>query len=193
MAFLEAALPSAGDSHLCAQCHQAGGGCCRTGPDGREYMFGLTRGEIEAMSRASGLEPRRFVKADRPNPGFLAFLESLHPLFLQTMPKGRRLRLLLDDQGACCFLGPRGCRLPQKARPLYCRLYPLFVNPHGRLMVLASDACLAQAGARSWREVMKRLGQDEETVRELFARLQGLAAEHEAAPPLKLAPAAPED
>jgi hypothetical protein len=46
-------------------------------------------------------------------------------------------------------------------------------------MVLASRDCLVQQGARSWREVMKRLGQDEAGARELFARLQQLAAEHE--------------
>lgn len=181
-------MPAPGDAHLCAQCHQAGGGCCRADADGVEYMFGLTRGEIEAMARASGLQPHQFVKADQASPRFLEFLDSLHPLFRQTMPRGRRLRLRLEEGGDCCFLGPEGCRLPREARPLYCRLYPFFVNPHGRLMVLHSPACLAQQGARSWREVLKRLGQDEATVRELFGRLQGLAAEHAEAPGLSLAP-----
>ena len=175
-------MPMPGEAHVCAQCHLAGGGCCRASGEGVEYMFGLTRGEIEAVAQASGLEPGRFVVGDRPSPRFLAFLESLHPLFLQTMPQGRRLRLLLSESGDCCFLGPQGCRLSLEARPLYCRLYPLFVNPHGRLMVLISETCLAQRGARSWREVMKRLGQDEAGVRELFAKLQKLAKEHEANP-----------
>ncbi|MBI5521504.1 MAG: YkgJ family cysteine cluster protein [Desulfarculus sp.] len=180
-------MPAPGDAHLCAQCHQAGGGCCRADADGVEYMFGLTRGEIEGMARASGLEPWQFVVADQASPRFLEFLDSLHPLFRQTMPRGRRLRLRLETDGGCCFLGPEGCRLSREARPLYCRLYPFFVNPHGRLMVLSSPACLAQQGARSWREVLGRLGQDEATVRELFGRLQHLATEHEAARPLELA------
>jgi Fe-S-cluster containining protein len=170
------------EAPVCARCHQAGGGCCRTGEDGVEYMFGLSRGEIEVMARASGLGHDQFVVADQASSRFLAFLESLHPLLAQTMPRGRRLRLKLQENGDCCFLGAEGCRLPQEARPLYCRLYPLFVNPHGRLMVLISGACLAQQGARSWREVMKRLGQDEAGVRELFARLQKLAAEHQGQP-----------
>lgn len=179
-------MPAPGDAHICAQCHQAGGGCCRADAEGVEYMFGLTRGEIEAMARASGLRPWRFVVADQASPRFREFLDSLHPLFRQTMPRGRRLRLRLEENGDCCFLGPEGCRLPRQARPLYCRLYPFFINQHGRLMVLSSPACLAQRGARSWREALKRLDQDEARVRELFARLQELAEEHASSPPLRL-------
>ncbi|MFH1034004.1 MAG: hypothetical protein V1806_05805 [Pseudomonadota bacterium] len=171
--------PPQTEAPICARCHQAGGGCCRTGGDGVEYMFGLTWGEIAAMSAASGLDRDQFVVADQASPGFLAFLRSLQPLLLRTMPRGRRLRLRLEENGDCCFLGHEGCRLPVQARPLYCRLYPLLVNPHGRLMVLMSQNCLAQQGARSWREVMKRLGMDEAGVRELFAKLQKLAKEHE--------------
>ena len=183
-------MPAAGDAHICAQCHQDGGGCCRSSPRGVEYMFGLTRGEIAAMAQASGLGPDQFVVADQASPRFLAFLEDLQPLLLQTMPRGRRLRLLLTPGGDCCFLGPRGCQLPRQARPLYCRMYPFMINPHGRLMVLTSEHCLAQAGARSWRGVLKRLGQDEATLRGLYARLAELAAQHQAAPPLCLSPQA---
>jgi Fe-S-cluster containining protein len=172
-------LSASPQAHVCARCHLAGGGCCRTGAEGVEYMFGLTRGEIKVMSRASGLDSPQFVVADQASPRFQEFLDSLNPLFRQTMPRGRRLRLRLGAGGDCCFLGDQGCRLPSEARPLYCRLYPIFVNPYGRLMVLASRDCLVQEGARSWREVMKRLGQDEATVRELFAKLQKFAAAHE--------------
>lgn len=144
-------------------------------------MFGLTQGEIAQISQASGLAPDQFCVADRAEPWFLEFLDSIHPVFRQTMPGGRRLRLRLDEQYRCVFLSERGCRLPTGARPLYCRLYPFWVNPHDRLMVLTSPICLAQKGARSWREVLKRLGQDEAELRRLFADLQELAALHERA------------
>lgn len=174
---------------ICARCHGLGRGCC-VAPAGPEHMFGLTRGEIAAMAAASGLQPADFCVADRVSPQFLEFLAAINPVFVQTMPGGRRLRLLLTDTGACCFLGPEGCRLPVKARPLYCRLYPFAINPHGRLMVLMSDTCLAQEGARSWREVLKRLDMSEEAVRALWARLEAFAAEHEAGPPPLAPPAA---
>ncbi len=144
-------------------------------------MFSLTRGEVAAMSAASGLSPDQFSVQDQADDAFLEFLAALHPAFLMTMPGGRRRRLIITPQGACLFLGPQGCALPQEARPLYCRLYPFWINPHGRLMVLANPQCLAQQNARSWREALKRLGQDEPSLRALFARFLELAADNERA------------
>ncbi len=174
-------LDSPPDPALCARCHQEGHGCCQASAEGQANMFGLTLGEIALISEVSGLEPGQFSVADRATDEFLDFLDSIHPLFRQTMPGGRRRRLKLDQTFACVFLSARGCRLPAPARPLYCRLYPFWINPHGRLMVLRSERCLAQEGARSWREVMLRLGQDEANLRGLFAYLEELATEHEAA------------
>ena len=171
---------------ICARCHARGQGCCLA-PDGPAHMFGLTAGEIAAIAAASGLPPQEFVAADRATPDFLEFLAALNPVFPRTMPGGRRLRLRLTPANACVLLGPEGCRLPVAARPLYCRIYPFSLNPHGRLMVLANPQCLAQRDARSWREVLKRLDMDEAGVRELFARLEELAADHQAHPP-RLAP-----
>lgn len=171
-------LPSQPDPDLCALCHQQGHGCCQASAEGQAQMFGLTQGEVALISQASGLEPEEFCLTDQAEPWFLEFLASIHPVFLQTMPGGRRLRLRLDDDYRCVFLSATGCRLPTPARPLYCRLYPFWVNPYDRLMVLTSPTCLAQKDARSWREVLKRLGQDEEELRRLFARLSELASQH---------------
>ena len=179
-------MPAPGDAHVCARCHEDGGGCCRAVPLDTEYLFGLTQGEIALMAQASGLRPDQFVVADRASSRFLAFVETLQPLLLRTMPRGRRLRLSLTQSGDCYFLGRQGCRLPRPARPLYCRIYPFMVNGYGRLTTLESEHCLAQAGTRSYRGVLKRLGQDETTLRGLFAQLAELAAAHQAAPPLRL-------
>lgn len=169
----------AGDPPLCARCHLAGDGCCAlSAGGGTEQMFGLTLGEIEDIARASGMEPSQFVVADKVSSEFLAGLMRIHPVFGQIMPGCARIRLTVDDDGACVFLGAGGCRLPWEVRPLYCRLYPFWFTPDGRLMVLLSDTCMAQKGAMSWREVLARLGEDEERLRGLFERLQRLAGEH---------------
>lgn len=175
-------LVSQPDPSLCARCHEEGRGCCRASEEGLASMFGLTMGEVALISQVSGLKPDQFSVADRASEEFLEFLDSIHPLFRQTMPEGRRRRLRLDAGYACVFLSPQGCRLPTPARPLYCRLYPFWLTPQGgRLMVLRSELCMAQEGARSWREVMLRLDQDEGHLRQLFGRMVELAAEHEAA------------
>jgi Fe-S-cluster containining protein len=142
-------------------------------------MFGLTRGECLAMAQASGLAADDFSLADQAQPEFLEFLQAIHPAFLQTMPGGRRRRLRLTPEGACCLLAQTGCSLPVAARPLYCRLYPFWFNEHGRLMLLRDHSCLAQEGAGSQREVMGRLGLEEEGLRGLFAQFLALAQDHQ--------------
>ena len=176
---VNAKAPNQTETSTCAACHAQGLGCCRLGAEGTARMFGLTRGEVEVIAQASGLEPEKFVVSDRASSEFLADLAAIHPLFLQTMPGGGRLRLAVAPDGACVFLGPRGCKLPAEVRPLYCRLYPFWFSQDGRLMVLISQHCLAQKGARSWREVLARLGENQEHLRGLFTRLEALAAEHQ--------------
>ncbi len=164
----------------CALCHQAGRGCCRLaagGAGGAEHVFGLTWAEIRLMAKASGLAPGEFVVADRAGPEVLAWAEALHPALARPLNHGRRLRLKVDEAGACFFLGPHGCRLPRRARPLFCRMYPVFVAPQGELVVMEDEFCLAQQGAKSPREVLARLGQEEKGLRKLHARLLRLSAD----------------
>lgn len=163
---------------VCAACHQRGTGCCFLADQDTENMFGLTKGEIELIQKASGLAPQDFVVEDLASARFMAQALAIHPVFGQTMPGGRRLRLRVLDTGHCCFLGEQGCVLPLEARPLYCRLYPFWFTSDGRLMVLGSKTCLAQEGASSWQEVLKRLGENESRLRMLFDRLLQLAAEN---------------
>lgn len=171
---------SAPDQGVCARCHQAGTGCCSLGKGSTNSMFGLTWGEVEAISQASGLEPGEFCVQDQAPPEFVAQASAIHPVFSDTMPGAKRIRLRVSDAGDCHFLGPRGCALPLEARPFYCRLYPFWFTRDGRLMVLASDTCLAQQYALSWREVLSRLKESEARLRMLFERLVRLAADHKA-------------
>jgi Fe-S-cluster containining protein len=176
---MEIQTPNQREILICAACHAKGLGCCRLGAEGVTRMFGLTRGEVDIMARASGLKPEEFVIADQVSSQFLTDLAAIHPVFLKTLPEGRRLRLKVEPDGSCVFLGPKGCRLPMDARPLYCRLYPFWFTEDGRLMVLISKNCLAQKDARSWQEVLARLGETQDHLRQLFTRLKALAAGHQ--------------
>lgn len=140
-------------------------------------MFPLTHSEVEVIAAATGLKPVDFVVADRPAAAFLDFARRLHPLFERCMPGGVRLRLRITE-GRCSLLGPEGCRLEAAARPMYCRLYPFFFTPDNRLMVLMSQRCLAQEGAKHWREVLARMHETEDNLRRIFELYQSLAASH---------------
>lgn len=176
---MQAPDPDRAKKTVCAVCHLKGGGCCRLGSDSAEHMFGLTLGEVEVIAKASNREPETFMKADRVSSRFLEDMAAIHPIFPQTLPQGRRLRLVVTEEGACVFLGPKGCTLPVDARPLYCRIYPFWFTPRGQVMVLISGKCLAQKDARSWRDVLTNMGETKGHLRELFARLEVLADEHQ--------------
>jgi Fe-S-cluster containining protein len=141
-------------------------------------MFGLTKDEIRDIAKASGLAPGDFVVEDQISRDFENLLRSINPVFLETMPGGRRFRLRLNPFGDCIFLGSQGCVLPRRVRPIYCRLYPFCFTAEDRLMVLLSDKCLAQKGAKTWQEVLERMGDDEKELRRLFERFRENAKEH---------------
>ena len=165
------------NSHICAVCHAKGTGCCLFIPGLESQMFGLTSGEIEAISNHTGLSPDLFTVQDVAGREFLDGLASIHPVFLNTMPGGQRFRLVLkSDQ--CFFLGRQGCTLPNSVRPLFCRLYPFWFTPKERLMVLTSDRCLAQADAASIEQVLQRMETNEKTMKKLFDQFTDLANQH---------------
>lgn len=164
-------------AQVCATCHDQGRGCCTLGSAGEREMFPLTLTEVEVIAKSTRLKPVDFLVADRPPKEFVDFAQRLHPLFGRCMPDGIRLRLRITA-GQCSLLGPQGCRLPSFSRPLYCRLYPFFFDPDDRLMVLISERCLAQEGARTWREVLVRMNENEENLRRLFGMYQSFAASH---------------
>jgi Fe-S-cluster containining protein len=162
----------------CALCHASGRGCCRLAARGPENVFGLTQAEIKAMAKASGLAANQFTVSDQASPELIAQAEALHPALARTLNHGARLRLKVDSHGICCFLKPDGCSLPRRARPIFCRMYPVFVAPQGELVLIFKEDCLAQEGAASPEEVLKRLGQTEKSLRNLHARLLRLSAAH---------------
>jgi len=163
---------------ICALCHALGRGCCRLAAGGPDSMFGLTRAEIKTMAKASGAAPEEFMVADRARTGVIATAEALHPALARTLNHGRRLRLKVEAGGVCYFLGHGGCRLPRRARPLFCRMYPVFVAPQGELTLMRDEACLAQSEGAGPREVLASLGQSEKELRALHARLLRLSAAH---------------
>jgi len=157
------------DLTYCARCHQQGVGCCTLLPGTEALLFGLTRAECECISAATGRPVEAFTVEDTPPPGFREMLLAIHPAFAGTLPQGRRVHLRVQA-GHCCFLAESGCSLPVEARPYYCRLYPTWFDADDRPMLPRSGTCLAQQGALTLFEVMRRLGETEPNLRALFQR-----------------------
>ena len=170
-------MPPIPEPGICALCHGQGLGCCVLEGASTEKVVGMTRGEARRIATACGRPMEEFCLEDEISPQFEAHINLMHPVLNRIMPGRRRLRLKVDENGACVFLGQDGCTLPREDRPLFCRLFPFWFTPDARLALLETGSCLAQREAASLDEVLARLGEREDNLRTLFARLIRLAHE----------------
>lgn len=80
-------------------------------------------------------------------------------------------RLALTSDGSCVFLGPCGCVVPEKDRPLYCRMYPFwFVGK--RLTGFASSTCLALQSSRTPEGLFPLFNTNRPALWELYSQLR---------------------
>ena len=85
-------------------------------------------------------------------------------------PQGSHWRLATTEQGGCVFLGRAGCVLERSVRPVYCRLFPLWVF-HGKLTWFTAGECLANVECSSLAPMLAAMGTDSAEVRTLFAEM----------------------
>ena len=156
------------DSHICAECSQQTGGCCRTDPSEVLYCFPLSIPELDRLlpyaHLADGYEPtlspKNAVCVAEPNTKeFVGAMKALFPqehqqvtdLFPLKTTSGATAthhRIKTRSDGSCVFLTPQGCCLPRQARPWYCLLFPAWVQKN-TLNFFMSEVCLAAKQAHS--------------------------------------------
>ena len=166
--------PSAQDPFVCSRCARTGPTCCRLLPGQEEFCFPVS---LEEKARI------REVAADKG--GFElqanseAFLQHVARLFpgeeaeVRALfhPRKEHIRLAVDADGACRFLGASGCRLPREVRPYYCRLFPFWVA-EGGVTAFDSPTCLARQESVSIRRLLAALGARASEVKDLYGRLR---------------------
>ncbi len=146
---------------ICATCAQNGPTCCQLGQGKANFSFPLSGVEKEIISACDRWQGTFFTVRVPNSTRFISRLKNLFPNDLDRIQvlypgRGSHEHLSTNERGHCVFLGPMGCLLPGKARPLYCRLFPFWVIGD-RVAFFPFDLCQAQEGARSVRKVMRRL------------------------------------
>ena len=146
----------------------------RTG-SGRLF-FPLSSVEKKAITACDRWKNVCFTSKKSNSTPFISWLLNTFPNDrdkIQTLypEHGDHEHLSIDKQGSCIFLGPIGCLLPEKARPLYCRLFPFWVI-NGRVGFFTFDLCLAQKDARSVNKVKKRLKMKTSQILPLYEALR---------------------
>jgi len=117
---------------ICAICAQNGPTCCQLGQGQAGFLFPLSSVEKEAITACDRWKNVCFTSRTSNSTRFISRLLNIFPNDrdkIQTLypEHGDHEHLSIDKQGSCVFLGPMGCLLPEKARPLYCRLFPFWV------------------------------------------------------------------
>lgn len=167
-------LTQTGDSDVCLRCSQQGATCCRITAGQEEFCFPLSLKEKERIQEHVPYTGGFALSKNSP-----AFIESTCRLFpgeealvRELFPKGKEhFRLAVDTMGACRFLGPEGCEIPQEVRPYYCRLYPFWMVGH-EIIVFDSPTCLARRESRSLKQMFCSLDMNKANVKDLYGRLR---------------------
>ena len=157
---------------VCSRCAARNRTCCTVSAGDEEFCFPLSVPEMEAIGSAGLGGEDCFVFV--PNtPGFVKQLGLLMPeadIDRAFPAQGSHWRLAVSDQGDCVFLGREGCVLPRSVRPVYCRLFPLWVF-HGQLTWFTAAECLANRECSSLASMLAAMGTESAEVRALFAEM----------------------
>jgi Fe-S-cluster containining protein len=158
------------DADVCRRCSFQGPTCCRIATGQEEYCFPLSQRIQELVPYTGG-----FVVS----PNSKAFIDYACRLFPGEEEEVRRIfpedkehfRLAVDSMGACRFLGPLGCEIPQEARPYYCRLFPFWMA--GRTVThFDTPTCLARREGGTLVRILDILDTNKATVKDLYGRLR---------------------
>jgi Fe-S-cluster containining protein len=162
------------DADVCRRCSFQGPTCCRITAGQEEYCFPLSQTEKE---RIQDLVPYTGGFVLSPNSkAFIDYACRLFPgeeeLVRRIFPEGKEhFRLAVDSMGACRFLGPLGCEIPQEARPYYCRLFPFWMA--GRTVThFDTPTCLARREGGTLARILDILDTNKATVKDLYGRLR---------------------
>jgi Fe-S-cluster containining protein len=145
---------------VCRRCAAVGRTCCAVSSGDEEFCFPVSAAEMTAIRQAGG-SGECFVSAAN-TAGFVEQLALLLPgydIAGAFPPQGSHWRLATTADGRCVFLGEAGCRLDRGVRPVYCRLFPLWVFA-GRLTWFTAEECLANKECSSLAAMLRAMGTD---------------------------------
>lgn len=129
---------------ICAECAELGRDCCHL-RSARQNP--LAPGDLARIADHTGRPIRKWARQG----------------------DDRLYRLRVDARRACCLLGPNGCTLPRRARPVGCLTIPFGMRDGVLYAVASPSECLAVERCRgSAIELFRLLGMDPGELRRLL-------------------------
>ncbi|MBU1249178.1 MAG: zinc/iron-chelating domain-containing protein [Proteobacteria bacterium] len=159
---------------MCKRCALLGPTCCQLSLGNEENCFPLSQAEKERIqtevNSSGGFAMQENTEAFIGNMCqlFPDEAEQVRALF---KPRKFHFRLAVDNDGSCKFLGPRGCVIPEEARPYYCRLFPVWMSGD-RVTFFNTLTCLARKEALNQKKLLESVHTTSTKVRDLMGRLR---------------------
>ena len=150
-----------------------GSGCCFMKETNIPNQIGITQNDINKIKGFTGKAEKDFIITDKVSKEYKESLAvNIHPIFNEIYDNNTRHRIKTYNE-RCIFLKDGGCELPPEIRPIYCRLYPFWLSPDNKhIIVLSSYDCLAQTKSTlSWKAVNEHFNYNEEHLKKLFSEL----------------------
>ncbi|MBQ4133164.1 MAG: zinc/iron-chelating domain-containing protein [Desulfovibrionaceae bacterium] len=136
--------------------------------------FPLSEPEAKRLRRHVGSDLKL---GEQPNSEvFVEVMTNLFPGESRTVnkifPSGKtHLTLGINQDGFCVHLGKQGCTLPREVRPWFCKIFPFWIM-EGNLTGFDAPCCLAARQTISIYGVLRKMGQSESRVLEIYNRLR---------------------
>lgn len=149
---------------MCKRCFEKGTSCCttRSSTAGEMVIPPASRREVEEVLAHTGhVKIDSIYKKAENSPFFVRHMMTLFPgmesrVFRKFSENDFHYELRTIDQ-ACVLLGANGCILPDRIRPLFCRIYPFwFFN--GEPQIFQDPDCLALQDCETIPELLLCLG-----------------------------------
>ncbi len=151
---------------MCIRCSAKFRTCCRADPKNTINCFPLSPAELHWLR---SLHPDKAFAVQEPNSR--SFIRHMRHLFPTTREIGRVFppgakhpRLKTTKDGSCVFLDSWGCLLPYEKRPLFCCIYPFWVNRE-KITAFDDPGCLAIQENQSIKDLLVLFDQ---TPREIY-------------------------
>ncbi|MDD4155064.1 MAG: GNAT family N-acetyltransferase [Candidatus Cloacimonetes bacterium] len=166
-------------SHICADCHKQGKGCCLINEHNNQGYIGISINDINRIKEYSQINQKEFIIEEyKTDQEINLLVKHYHPIFEKIYTDNRCFRLKTIDNH-CIFQKKTGknkfgqCILPDEVRPLYCKIYPFWMTTDNKyITILPSNECLAQRESSiSWTMVNKYFNYTEEHIKNLFSQI----------------------
>jgi Fe-S-cluster containining protein len=158
------------EENICARCSKISRTCCRIQPENAVNCFPLSGAEIKDLNRyLTGEDP---VLRTKNSVEFVRNLKKLIPDKKEAIDRefpqnGTHQRLRTTEDGSCILLGDKGCTLPWRVRPIFCRLYPFWVYK-GKVTLFDDPECLALQVENQPRRALSLLGSTGREILDLY-------------------------